>query len=107
MRKIGLLLVANISDPGLADNASGVPKVAAFSTVHEGERGGLKTVGALVGMETENIAKETIFQAHHVHSPAFGAPPLRRRAEAATLRRQTSASRTAWGSTHFAAGISW
>eukprot|EP00965_Chrysotila_dentata_P231411 6198349-Pleurochrysis_carterae.AAC.1 len=42
-------------------------------------------------METENIAKETIFQAHHVHSSAFGAPSLRRRsrdAEASDVSQQ-------------------
>lgn len=30
-------------------------------------------------MESDRVAKEPVFQAHHVHSSAFGPPPLRRR----------------------------
>eukprot|EP00965_Chrysotila_dentata_P044719 1486602-Pleurochrysis_carterae.AAC.3 len=30
-------------------------------------------------MENDTVAKEPIFQAHHVHTFAFSAPPIRRR----------------------------
>eukprot|EP00965_Chrysotila_dentata_P129405 4277419-Pleurochrysis_carterae.AAC.1 len=84
----GLAKPVASDEPGLVKNTSGVPKACAFSTVHEGGRGGLRTVGVLVGMDEggSTIAGEALMLEHHVSASAFALAPVTRR------RRDSSSS---------------
>eukprot|EP00965_Chrysotila_dentata_P246758 6207356-Pleurochrysis_carterae.AAC.1 len=88
MMASGLAKPAALDEPVLVKNTTGVPKACAFSTVHEGGRGGLRTVGVLVGLEEggSTIAGEALIQEHHVSASAFALAPVTRR------RRDSSSS---------------
>eukprot|EP00965_Chrysotila_dentata_P240509 6203760-Pleurochrysis_carterae.AAC.1 len=83
----GIISATGDDMPGMVESTSGVPKAAAFSTVHEGGKAAAKVVGVCIGeVIGHRLANEIMYEQHHVCIAAFGQPSAR------TRRRRNSNS---------------